>query len=647
MSLRLFRTTEYKALAYRLALAYIFYFLSRLSFYSFNKAHLHIEGIADFFRLAFYGLLFDTTAIIYVNLLFIFLSVLPLLINTKKSFQKVLFWVYFACNIPAYLLNFIDIVYFSYNKTRLTTNDWALVENEHNPLTLMVGFLVQYWAIFAVFLVLIVLWIFLYKKVQVREEEVIHRRPYFITSAIVLVLLAPTLIFGIRGFSFRAGVIPLTVMDASKYARDISQVNILLNTPFTIFRTMGKNKGFKEFKFTTDAYIAENIKPIKQYARQVKDQPNIVVIILEGMGAEYFGVMNQQTHIPNYRSHTPFLDSLARQGYYFTNIFSNSVHSIEGISAVTAGMPTFQTAWVRSGYAQRKISSLPEIARSLGYQTLFAHGATNGSMNFDGYTHQIGYQTYLGRTEFNDDRYYNGSWGIDDEPFLQYFAKNINQMKRPFLATVFTLSSHGPYTVPEPYKNKFNKGDILMHNVVEYADFSLKKFFDTIKKEDWYANTIFAIISDHTTEDYYDYYKQKIVHHRLPIILFSPNKALIPQGSSDTLGQQIDIFPTLVDLMGYQKPFRSWGRSLLSDKAGETPRAFVTHTQFYQLIQGNYIYVLDLQGEVVGVYAKEDLDLIHNLKDQITHNEEMKKGIADVRAFMQDYMDRIIHDKLE
>ena len=145
-------------------------------------------------------------------------------------------------------------------------------------------------------------------------------------------------------------------------------------------------------------------------------------------------------------------------------------------------MPTFQTAWVRSGYAQRKISSLPEIARSLGYQTLFAHGATNGSMNFDGYTHQIGYETYLGRTEFNDDRYYNGSWGIDDEPFLQYFAKNINQMKRPFLATVFTLSSHGPYTVPEPYKNKFNKGDILMHNVVEYADFSLKKFFDTIKK---------------------------------------------------------------------------------------------------------------------------------------------------------------------
>jgi len=641
------RISEYKILIYRLVLTYLFYFLARLAFYYFNQAHLKVAGVGDFFRLAFYGLLFDTTAIIYVNLLFIFISVLPLFINTKKSFQKILFLVYFGCNIPAYLLNFIDIAYFSYNKARLTTNDWALIENEHNPLTLLTGFLVQYWAIFVIFLVLVVLWIFLYKRVHIEEEKVMYRKPYFITSVIVLVLLVPTLIFGIRGFSFKTGVIPLTVMDASKYAHDISQVNILLNTPFTIIRTMGKNKGFKEFHFTTDTYIAENIKPIKQYGREVTKRPNIVLIILEGMGAEFFGIMNKDTHIPNYRSYTPFLDSLAGEGYYFTNIYSNSIHSIEGISAVTAGMPTFQTAWVRSGYAQRKVSSLPEIARSLGYQTLFAHGATNGSMNFDGYTHQIGYQTYLGRTEFNDERYYNGSWGIDDEPFLQYFAKNINQMKSPFLATVFTLSSHGPYKVPEPYKNTFNKGEMPMHNVVAYTDFSLKKFFDTVKKEDWYTNTIFAIIPDHTTQEYYEYYKQKIAHYRLPIILFSPNKTLIPQGNSNVLGQQIDIFPTLVDLMGYRKPFRSWGRSLLTDKVDEIPRAFVTHTQFYQLIQGNYIYVLDLQGDVVGVYTKEDLNLTHNLKEQIPHNEEMKKGIADLHAFMQDFMDRIINDKLK
>lgn len=132
----------------------------------------------------------------------------------------------------------------------------------------------------------------------------------------------------------------------------------------------------------------------------------------------------------------------------------------------------------------------------------------------------------------------------------------------------------------------------------------------------------------------------------MPIILFSANKKLIPQGSSDVLGQQIDIFPTLAYLMGYKQPFRSWGRSLLANLPDETPRAFVTNTQFYQLIQGNYIYVLDLEGEVVGVYANTDLNLTQNLKEEVSKNEEMKKGIADMRAFIQDFMDRIINDKL-
>jgi len=79
---------------------------------------------------------------------------------------------------------------------------------------------------------------------------------------------------------------------------------------------MGKNKGFKEFKFTTGEYIQQYIKPIKQYHNNVTEKPNIVLIILEGMGAEYFGVMNKNTQIPNYRTHTPFLDSLAQKGFY-------------------------------------------------------------------------------------------------------------------------------------------------------------------------------------------------------------------------------------------------------------------------------------------------------------------------------------------
>ena len=271
--MRNLRTTEYKVLFYRLFLVYLFYFFARLTFYEFNKEYLSVSGVGDFFRLAFYGLLFDTTAIIYINLLFIFLSIIPILINTRPKYQKVLFWVYFLFNIPAYMLNFVDTAYFSYNKTRLTTNDWGLIQNENNPIGLLGGFLVQYKMIFISFLLLCGLWIFLYRKVGIAEQRILNRKKYFITSILVIVLFVPTLIFGIRGMSFKRGVVPLTVMDANKYAEDISQVNILLNTPFTIFRTMGKNKGFQEYKFTTQDYITENIKPINSIiAKFLKNQ---------------------------------------------------------------------------------------------------------------------------------------------------------------------------------------------------------------------------------------------------------------------------------------------------------------------------------------------------------------------------------------
>lgn len=638
------RFSEYRTLIYRLFLVYLFYFLARATFVLFNADHLTVGGFSGFFRLAFYGLLFDTTAIIYVNMLFILLSIIPAIINTSKGYQRLLFWVYFLTNIAAYLLCFIDIAFFDYNKTRLTWGATAIVENEHNLTPIIIGLLVKYWSVFALFVIYCIFWVFFYRLKRQRIVGIAQCKPYFISSAVVIVLLTPALVWGIRGFSFKTGVVPLTVMDANKYANDVSQVNVLLNTPFSLIRTIGKDKGFREYHFTDEKYITEHIKPMKQYHREVHKKPNIVLIILEGIGAEYVGVLNEHTGIAGYRGHTPFLDSLAQQGFYFTNIYANSSHSIEGIPAITAGIPTFESTFMNSGYAQRRLSSLANISRELGYQTLFAHGATNGSMNFDGFTRQAGYERYLGRTEFNDERYYNGSWGIDDEPFLQYFAKNIDQMHSPFLATVFLLSSHGPYTVPEPYKNRFNKGDIPMHNVVEYSDYSIGQFFKTIKKAPWYKHTIFAIISDHTTEDYYDYYKQPIAHHREPIILFSPNKTLIPQGCSDVLGQQIDIFPTLVDLMGYHKPFRSWGRSLLSD-SGEMPRAYITNTNFYQLMQGNYIYLLDPTGKVAGIYNKDDFSLSNDLKTQPL-NEEQRTGIADMRAFMQDFMDRIINDKM-
>lgn len=639
------RFSEYKILFYRLFLAYLFYFLARTLFYLFNKDVISVESVSEFLRLAFYGLLFDSSAIIYVNLLFLLLSLFPFWINTSKKYQKLVFWVYFLTNIPAYLLNFVDIVFFEYNRSRLTLNSWSLAQNEDNKFQLLFGFLTRHWLVFLLFLISAILWIFLYKKVKIEKFTAKNKFAYFSGSVLFMALFTPLFLLGIRGMPFKKGTIPLTITDANKYANDLSQVNLVLNTPFCLIRTLGKGENFRKYHFVSEDYIKKNIQPVKQYSRSVEKKPNIVLFILEGMGAEYFETLNRNKEIPNFKSYTPFLDSIAQKGFYFSNVYANASRSMEGISAITAGIPTFELDLASSPHSQQEIGSIASICKEIGYQTAFFHGATNGSMGFSGFTKQIGFENYVGRTEFNDDSQHNGSWGIHDEPFLQFAKKEIGMMKSPFLATIFTLSSHEPYTFPKKYENIFNKGDIPMHNAVAYADFAIKKFFESAKNEKWFQNTIFAFIADHPASAFYDYYHQKVAYYHIPMFFYSPNEELIKQGTSDTLAQQIDIFPTLADLIGYDKPFRSWGRSLFS-QLNEPERAYITNKNFYQLMQGNYMYVADIKGNIVGIFDKADFDLKNNLKDKI-NNAETEKGINDLRAFMQDFMNRVLDRKLK
>ena len=106
----IFRAQEYKVLFYRIFLVYVFYFVVRALFLFYNFSLLGVDSISEFFRLYYYGLAFDTTAILYVNSLFILLSITPVRSTTSKKYQKFLLYFYFVTNLIAYSLNFIDFI---------------------------------------------------------------------------------------------------------------------------------------------------------------------------------------------------------------------------------------------------------------------------------------------------------------------------------------------------------------------------------------------------------------------------------------------------------------------------------------------------------------------------------------------------------
>ncbi|AWH85551.1 sulfatase [Flavobacterium album] len=634
-----YRVGEYKALLYRLLLAYFFYFIVRLLFFAYNYKLLKVDSVGEYLRLYYHGIAFDTTAILYTNLLFILFSILPFTVNTRKGYQKFLMWLYFITNLISYATNFGDFIYYKYIYARTTVAVIDVIKNEDQG-SMLLRFMVSYWHVFLLFFITAFLWVWLYKKVKVQPTPSPDSKlKYFAFSTVAFLFIGTMIVGGIRG-DFKKSTRPINIIDANRHVTKPEHADIVLNTPFSIIRTFNVTS-FKKVDFAVDEkVITEDFHPIKLYNNNPKTTPNIVLIITESMGREYWGCMNRSRNIPGFVSYTPFLDSLSQHSLIFDNSYANGSKSIHGMSSILAGIPSFKDAFTSSPYPKQKIESLVSTLKSMGYDTSFFHGAPNGSMGFLGFGNILGYDHYYGKTEYNNDADFDGSWGIWDEPFMQFMKNTLDQKKQPFFGTIFTVSSHEPYVVPEKYAGNFPKGTVPMHQAVGYTDYAFKKFFEAAKKSPWYKNTIFVITADHGNQIAYDEYRKVLNRSATPILIFRPDESL--KGVDSQICQQIDIYPTILDLVGYDKPFMSWGRSLVGDKQVQ-PFAISYNGNLYMLQRGKYICTFDGKN-VVGFYDINDKGLEHNLIDK--KNKEMEETEIACKAFLQDYFERIIDKKL-
>ncbi|WP_310595027.1 sulfatase-like hydrolase/transferase [Flavobacterium sp.] len=632
------RFEEYKLVFYRILLAYLFYFIARLLFFIYNRNLIQIDGITDVVSMCYHGLAFDTTSILYLNLLFIVFSILPFRINHSRKYQTFLFYLYFIPNLLGYATNFVDFIYYRFNFGRSTIAALDSLKHESNKSLLLLNFLIHYWHVFVLFFLISFLWIYLYKKISLQITNHHSGVVYFGTSTFSFLVIATLIVGGIRG-DFKKSTRPINLLDASRYVKNSSQADVILNTPFALIRTMFSNN-FKKVNFVSQATIDSLIVPIKQYKNNPKTKPNIVIFILESNAKEYYGAFNKESTIPNYKGYTPFVDSLAQHSMIYTNAYSNGYKSIHAMSSILAGIPSFKDAFTSSPYPKQKTESLVSTLKSEGYTTSFFHGAPNGSMGFLGYSNILGFDNYYGKNEYNNDAEFDGVWGIWDEPFFQYFNSTISKKKQPFLATLFSVSSHEPYQIPEKYEGKFPKGDVNIHQCIGYTDYALKQFFKAAKKEPWFNNTIFVLVGDHGNTIFYDDYKKEVNKNKVAMLIYKPNSKFV--GEYKDYAQQIDLYPTILDMVGYDKPFRSWGRSLVGDSK-ITPFLIRYSANVYQFMSGNYICTFD-GNKVIGFYDKKDKDLKYNLISK--RNAEMEVQELKCKAFIQDYMARVMDKRL-
>ena len=428
------------------------------------------------------------------------------------------------------------------------------------------------------------------------------------------------------------------MVDAHRFVKKGIHADFVLNSPFCFIRTFNKNHFNKKY-FMKESEVDKLLNPVRKVNDSIYSKPNVMILVMESFGREYIGAFNKSRKIENYVSYTPFLDSLSNHSLIFTNAFANGRQSIEALPSILASVPSFKVPFTSSPYSNQEIQSLVSVFKDKGYSTSFFHGAPNGSMGFLGLSNILGFDNYFGKNEFNDNSLYDGYWGIWDEPFLNYVKNETDKLKEPFFSTFFSLSSHEPFYVPEKYKEVFPMGDVQMHQVIGYSDNALKLFFDSAKNEPWFENTLFIITADHTNQFWYTFYSSPINRFAIPILFYHPNGSF--KGVNDELTHQMDIFPSIVDLVGYDKPINSWGRSLFSNSG----KSFSIHFSgtVYHFITEKYILVFD-GDSVIGIYDKEDQWLSNNLKENSNINFSNEEKY--LKAFMQDYMNRIIEKKL-
>ncbi|MFP4025951.1 MAG: LTA synthase family protein [Thiohalospira sp.] len=629
-----------KIFLYRFLFLIALFSLSRFIFYIFNINYFGILEANELLKIFFYGVQFDISALFYFNLPFIILSLIPGDFKIKKNYQKTLRFLFVFLNAILLSMNFVDTKFFDFEHKRLTSDFFSSVWLGEDFFTLLPAFIKDYWYLIILWIVFVYALFRFYPKIKLKDSvpNYISKKQIIVQSLFFILLMGIGLIGGRGGLQLK----PLRVIHAAKYT-NAKNIPIVLNTPFTIMKSFGV-KSFEVNQYFDQNTLDSIYTPIHHYKSiqtetetetKSKPQQNIVLIILESFSKEYIGYFNDN------KKYTPFLDSLCFNSLVHTNGFANGKRSIEAMPSIIAGLPALtDNPYITSQFSSNKIDAIPSLLKELGYKSAFFHGGKNGTMGFDQFANIAGFDHYFGMDEYPYESHFDGNWGISDEEYFLYFKNQLDRFNNPFFATLFTLTSHHPYQIPAKYKGHFPKGNLNIHESIGYTDYALKQFFKAAQNSMWYKNTLFIIVADHTAQAESEYYKNKVGNYAIPIILFHPSDSTI-KGNSNNIAQQTDIFPTVMDYCGYNKPFIAFGKSLFSDTTDNFTVNYLNG--IYQIIEDNYLLQFDGKQSLAFYNITKDSLLKNNL---ISSSKKYHYYENKLKAFIQSYQQRLNQNQL-
>ena len=616
-------------------------FLARFSLMCF-----HLDEIADvnfwtIFKAYLVGIHFYTTTACYVFALpFVIFAIFDFIGRKNKVFEMImtvfmtiiLFITTFACvsDIP-YYNQFADHI-------NLTSMDWFKGENGFSDVMNMILGDPSLW-LFFIPLVILIVGIYFASRWIIKSSTGWESTNY-IKKSIATLLMMVLIFFGMRGYITRER--PISVYDS--FYCDNSLLNQLGQNPTYTFIT----------SYLTDVTLMDDelaIANMRQYldiqddngfanplsrrfnAQSEPNNYNVVMVLMESMGND---LLERSGH---FQGLTPFLDSLVNQSLYFENCFSSGKHTITGVFSSLCSFattfqdnPTYQTNPIKSEPVL-SYNNLPKTLKDNGYNTMFFIPHDASWEKLDAFLLKNGIDKIYSAPDYDKTAEWS-SWGVNDEYLLDFAVNTLSDYNdaNPFFATIMTVSNHQPYIMPKSYQRK-SKND--REAIIQFSDDALRHFFEKASKTSWFDNTVFVMVGDHG-RDYVKSYTPPVSYLHVPLIFYSPS--LIKPEVNSNLASQVDIFPTLMDILNVSFVNNTLGVDLLNFKR---PMTFASGDTEYCVFDDEW-YLIGSKNKPSQLFHYRNLDMKNYAEEYPEIVERMKNyGESNFQAFQYIYKKRL------
>lgn len=593
---------------------------------------------SELMNIFYRGFRMDISALFYINFpFFLYYFFLHEIINRSKA--RVVATALFAfSNIPFLAINILDMAYYRFNLRRSNIDLFFVGRDSFNT---FISSLKDYWYLLLLFLLLIWLTIWVCSKILVNENISLQKkgRAHFFKNG--LVGLCWLLLTGVlaRGTNSRP-IIPSTPL-LYVPAQYQSLVN---NSTITLLYSLArKQTRIHEKSYFTPAKLDAIFNIQKRYTDTIAfNKMNVVLFIMESFAQDHLDTSSWL------RASTPFLDSIRTQSIVCNNAYANGSESNKGIVALLGSIPPFfDEPFYSSSYSGNRLTGIGTLLKEQGYSTHFFMGAERDHFGFGTFGKMLGIDNYISREDYNNNLHDDGRWGIYDHCFLPFTAKKLKEVNQPFFATTFTISTHFPHKIPDSLKKIFQiPGQNDAQTSIAYLDYSLRQFFESIKNEPWYQNTLFVFAADHNL---WWHAKERACYYkcfRIPLFFHMPNNPIYLPVNQVT--QQLDVVPTLLQLLHYNKPFMSFGNSVLDTMSDGC--AYNKANGTYQLIHKGYLlgYNETTESPIYFYNYRSDTALTNNLLTTANETESLQKSkmLQYIKAVIQRYNHSLIHDEL-